>query len=339
MSLPPLSISPRVLESLQRQLVEKSTLLNLANDHISHQAVQIRHLQAKMAFYQQAQATSVQPLTVGVAGVEGAVGGVGRGEEVKQLRLLVVHLHGMIAARDEVIGEQDKELCYYQQQLRQLKEAREKEVEALAEAERERDSDRERLRVLEAEVAKMKDRERDRKDRQEWKEHTQPLSTDRRAHSEQTEEQMRQLAQEAARHRGEGGHQEELKQVFASSAVDQQHPASAPPVLPFRAQSEPATAAIAEPPPAEAASASSPSSPAVSSSAVSPPAPAGHASPLALSPLSSPSSAASTTPRPLLPKVRRSGPPSARASPQIQPQPAPVDAALAPATSSLTATR
>ena len=316
MSLPPLSISPRVLESLQRQLVEKSTLLNLANDHISHQSVQIQHLQAKLVWYQQAQASV--PTAVGVGGLDGGGGGLGggagRGEEVKQLRLLVAHLHGMIAARDEVIGEQDKELCYYQQQMRQLKEAREREVERLGEAESERDRDRERLRVVEAELAKMKERERDRKEREERREQPAPLQAERRAYSDSTEQEMRHLQADAARHRGEE-RQEEALQPALASVVDA-HPASAPPVLPLRTQSEPVTAAAVTGAPAEATSASSPTSPLVSS-AVSSPTLAQQTSPLALSPLSSPSPTSSTTQRPLLPKVRRIGPASARASAQL----------------------
>ena len=110
MSLPPLSISPRVLESLHRQLGEKATLLGLANDHISHQSVQIKHLEAKLHSYQQANAAML-------TAVEGAGLGAGRGEEVKQLRVLVTHLHGMLAARDDIIAEQDRELLYCQQQI------------------------------------------------------------------------------------------------------------------------------------------------------------------------------------------------------------------------------
>ena len=298
MSLPPLSISPHVLESLQRQLVEKSELLNLANDHISHQSVQIQHLQAKLQSYQHAH-------TAVLTAVEGAGSGVGRGEEVKQLRVLVSHLHGMLAARDEVIAEQDKELGYWQQQIKTLKEAREKDVERVSEAERERDRDRDRIRLVEAELVRLRERERERKERGEERrdQQLQQPTAERRTHSEE---------EPRARHRVDPPVHEEQKALLQPP-----HPASAPPpVSVFRAQSEPVTApvlsstntaaAVVSPPPISVSP--------VNASALSPSAAGG-----------SPGGSLSPFPgrlgvgRGLLPKVRRSAPSSARQSPTLMP--------------------
>ena len=102
MSLPPLSIPPRILDALHRELAEKSQLLSLANDHIQHQSVQIQHMQAKLTSYQEANNAM---LSANVGTGPGPSGG--RSEEVKQLKVLVSHLYNMIAQRDAIVDEQE----------------------------------------------------------------------------------------------------------------------------------------------------------------------------------------------------------------------------------------
>ena len=167
MSLPPLSIPPRILDALHRELAEKSQLLSLANDHIHHQSVAMQHMQAKLTSYQEANNAM---LSANVGSGTGAGGG--RSEEVKQLKVLVSHLYNMIAQRDAIVEEQEKELHYYQQFMIKHKQDREKEVEKEREKERERDRERERTKQLELEVLKYKgDRERkDKEEREERKE-------------------------------------------------------------------------------------------------------------------------------------------------------------------------
>lgn len=112
--LPPLLISPAELESLQAQLREKTALLSVATDHISEQSVQIQSLTAQLQAQSQSQASLLS---------------LANSDELRQFQTLVQHLHQMIAQRDEIIGEQEKELNYYQQQLRSWKSERAREVD------------------------------------------------------------------------------------------------------------------------------------------------------------------------------------------------------------------
>jgi len=136
-SLPPLSISPAELENLHQQLNEKTSLLSAATDHISEQSVQIQRLHAQLQSQEQSNASLLSSSFQS------------NGEETRQFQLLVNHLHQMIAQRDEIISEQEKELNYYQQQLRAWKNDRMREVEVT----REREA---RMKALEAELSKLK---------------------------------------------------------------------------------------------------------------------------------------------------------------------------------------
>ena len=306
MSLPPLSIPPRILDSLHREIAEKSQLLSLANDHIHHQSVQIQHLQTKLTSYQEAN-NAMLSANVG----SGASAAGGRSEEVKQLKVLVSHLYNMIAQRDAIVEEQEKELHYYQQFMSQHKQDKEKEVEKDRERERERDKDRERVRQLEMEVQKYRgERERERKEKEE------------REERKEQERGERERERETNTSRPEGEEEErkvERPEVRSPPSSRRVRTSPSPPVPPPPLQTESPTSS-------KVASSTSLSRPSFLSAA-------------SMSPSSgcSPRSASSTSdvrgcsptalsvasfrqsPHGLLPKVRRASPMSASASASSSP--------------------
>ena len=312
MSLPPLSIPPRVLDALHREVAEKSQLLSLANDHIQHQSVAIQHLQAKLTSYQEANNAM---LSANVAPGAGSSGG--RSEEVKQLKVLVSHLYNMIAQRDAIVEEQEKELHYYQQLVRQVKHDREKEVEKDREKEKERDRERERIKQLELEVSKLKEKEREREERKEQE--------------RRERETEKQKEEEGTRRRQEDDKGERLMKTLdersSSPALQVQTSSPPPPVPPppLRTSSSPvpsitvSVASNAAHPPRPLSITASPLLASASSSsphsANSSPTMTGFRAPSPGTPLSASASASSRqSPHGLLPKVRRASPMSASAS-------------------------
>ena len=315
LSLPPLSIPPRILDALHRELAEKSQLLSLANDHIQHQSVQLQHMQAKLSSYQEANHAL---LSANVSSGGAASGG--RGEEVRQLKVLVSHLYNMIAQRDVIVEEQESELHYYQRFMTQYKQEKEREVEREREREKERDRERERMKQLELEVHKYRAERKAQEEREERKEQEQ--GGDGKRQDSDPGRKRREAEGEERKGNSAG-----IRSPPSSRRVRSSPPPPVPPP-PLKTDDSPVPCTTSAAPPL-AVSLSRPASTAASlspSSVSSPRSSADARSMNGVSPITalSPASTFRQSPHGLLPKVRRASPMSASAasSPELGSAPA-----------------